>query len=115
MVAEWFHDRIWPYADSTGAGRSGIDVTNTPGVSVEVKATPGDNTGALLQAVRNAGDGLPVVVWRPNGYGPERIAQWPCLLTLADLTQLLLEAGYGNDLLAAAGYRGSIGGDSDAA
>jgi hypothetical protein len=98
VVAEWFRARIWPYAESTGAGRSGIDVTNTPGCSIEVKATPGDVTGALKQAVRNKGEGLPFVVWRPNGYGPERVAEWPVIFTLADATQLLIAAGYGDDL-----------------
>lgn len=96
LTAEWFACHGWPYATSTGAGRSGIDIENVPALAIEVKATPGDNSGALRQAVRNAGDALPLVVWRPNGYGPERIGGWPCLLTLADLTMLLRAAGYGD-------------------
>lgn len=99
LVADWFKRHGWPYAESAGAGRQGCDVTNVPGLSLEVKATPGDNTGALKQAVRNRGDGLPIVVWRPNGYGPERIAEWPAFLTLYDLTQLLREAGYGDEII----------------
>ncbi len=66
-----------------------------PGLSPEVKATPGDVTGALLQAIRNAGPGLPFVIWRPNGYGPERIAQWPVILRLEDFTALLIDTGFG--------------------
>lgn len=65
------------------------------GLSPEVKAKPGDVTGALNQAVKNRGDGVPFVVWRPNGYGPERIAKWPVILTLEDFTALLHQAGYG--------------------
>jgi hypothetical protein len=63
---------------------------------VEVKATAGDVTGALQQAHRNRGGGLPFVVWRPNGYGPERIASWPVILRLDDFTDLLHAAGYGD-------------------
>lgn len=97
MVAEkWFKSRGWPWATSKGAGESGIDIVNMPGLAPEVKAQPGDVTGALLQAVRNAGNDLPFVVWRPNGYGPERMAKWPVILTLEDFTALLHRAGYGD-------------------
>jgi len=96
MVAEWFQKHGWPFAYSKGAGESGIDVENMPGLSPEVKATPGDVTGALNQAVRNAGKGVPFVVWRPNGYGPERINRWLMILTLEDGTDLLRQAGYGD-------------------
>ena len=95
LVAAWFAAHGWPYAYSKGAGESGIDVMHMPGLAPEVKAVPGDNTGALSQAVRNAGDALPFVVWRPNGYGPERIADWPVFFRLSDATRLLRAAGYG--------------------
>lgn len=68
-----------------------------PGLSPEVKAKPGDVTGSLKQAVKNRGEGLPFVIWRPNGYGPERIAEWPVIFTLEDATELLIRAGYGNE------------------
>lgn len=96
LTALYFAVRGWPYAESTGAGRSGVDITGLPGLSVEVKATAGDNTGALAQAHRNRGDGLPFVVWRPNGFGPERIDSWPVIIRLDDFTALLHAAGYGD-------------------
>jgi hypothetical protein len=96
MVADWFKARGWPFAESTGAGRQGVDVTGLPGLSAEVKATAGDVTGALLQAHRNRGAGVPFVAWRPNGYGPERIDAWPVILRLDDFTELLHAAGYGD-------------------
>ena len=96
LVAEWFQERGWPFAYSKGSGESGIDIMNMPDLSPEVKAQPGDTTGALRQAVKNRGDGLPFVVWRPNGYGPERIEEWPVIFTLADATELLRQAGYGD-------------------
>ena len=97
LVARWFAARGWPFAESTGSGRSGVDVTGMPGLSAEVKATAGDVTGALHQAHRNRGGGLPFVVWRPNGYGPERIEQWPVIMRLDDFTALLTAAGYGDE------------------
>lgn len=98
IVAAWFATHGWPFAYSKGAGESGIDVENMAGLSPEVKATPGDVTGALLQAVRNRGGGVPFVVWRPNGYGPERLASWPVIVRLDDFTDLLHAAGYGDPL-----------------
>lgn len=97
LVAEWFQEHGWPDAESRAASLPGVDVMKMPGLAPEVKATPGDVTGALAQAVRNRGDGLPFVVWRPNGYGPERIAGWPVIFRLDDATGLLLAAGYGAD------------------
>lgn len=96
LVRDWFRPRGWQWAEACGAGAQGCDITNMPGLSPEVKATPGDNTGALKQAVRNAGEGLPFVVWRPNGYGPEKIAEWPVILRLDHFTALLRQAGYGS-------------------
>lgn len=96
LAAAEFRAHGWPYATTTGAGRTGIDLLNVPGLAVEVKATPGDVTGALRQAVANAGLGLPLVVWRPNGYGPERVGQWPVIFRFHDALQLLNDAGYGD-------------------
>ena len=96
IVADWFKDHGFPWAYARGAGESGVDVENMAGLSPEVKAVPGDVTGALRQAVRNKGGGIPFVVWRPNGYGPERVKEWPVIFTLADATVLLRAAGYGD-------------------
>lgn len=86
--------KSWRFATSTGAGESGVDIKNLPGLSPEVKARPGDVTGALKQAVKNRGEGLPFVIWRPNGYGPERAGEWPVIFTFDDALDLLEQAGY---------------------
>ena len=97
VVADWFAARGWELAESTGAGRSGVDITGMPGLAPEVKARNDFNlTGFLKQAVKNRGDGLPFVVVRPNGYGETRVGEWGVLMTLSDLTELLRAAGYGN-------------------
>jgi hypothetical protein len=99
LVAEWFAARGWPFAESAGAGRPGIDVTGIPGLACEVKARRGFNlTGFLRQATSERRHGLPFVVVRPDGYGPAKIGEWAMILTLADGTRLLQQAGYGDGL-----------------
>ena len=97
LVAQWFRHRGWPYAESTGASRQGADVTGTPDIAVEVKARAGfDPLAWIRQAVAAADGRLPFVVIRCNGQGETTVADWPCLIRLSDLTQLLHEAGYGD-------------------
>jgi hypothetical protein len=112
-VAGWFAANGWPYAEPVGSGRQGTDVTGMPGLCVEVKARRDfhitgwlrqhhDPAGAAERAVL-AGRGLaagsahplPLVVLRPDGFGPAGIAGWPAILRLDDLTVILREAGYG--------------------
>lgn len=96
LVATWLRDRGWPFAESAGAGRSGADVTGTPDIAVEVKARAGFDPLAWIRQAVTAADGrLPFVVMRCNGQGETTIADWPCLIRLGDLTQLLHQAGYG--------------------
>lgn len=98
LVAQWFKNHGWPFAQSAGAGRPGVDVTGIPGLACEVKARRGFNlTGFLKQATGERRHGLPFVVVRPDGYGPARIGEWAMIFTLDDGTQLLRDAGYGSD------------------
>lgn len=116
LLAGWFRSHGWVGAESRPASLPGSDVYGMPGLAPEVKATAGqDLTGALRQAKRNAsatcvfhGKNVPVpldeditctcdlafVIYRPNGYGPEKIGQWLVAFSLEDATQLLKEAGY---------------------
>lgn len=98
VVAEWFSRHGFPWAESTGAGRSGVDITGMPGVAIEVKARAGFQPLAWLRQAHEYADlGLPVVIFRPNGLGEANVAQWGALVRLEVLTQLLLEAGYGSE------------------
>lgn len=97
LVAQWFRNHGWPYAESTGASRQGADLTGTPDIAVEVKARTGFNPlDWIRQAVRTADGRLPIVILRCNGQGETTIPDWPVLLRLEDLTHLLHEAGYGD-------------------
>lgn len=94
LLAEWFRSHGWPNARSRAASLPGTDVEGLSLLAPEVKATAAmDLTGALRQAHANAGDKLPFVVYRPKGYGPERIGQWLAIFSLQDATRLLEMAG----------------------
>jgi len=88
--------RGWPYAEAVGNGRQGVDVTGTPGLSIEVKSLTDDRRPAamLKQAMRRAG--LALVIYRPPGYGPATIDDWPCILRFEDVCKLLAAAEYGD-------------------
>lgn len=102
VVAAWLRERGWPFAESTGASRQGADVTGTPDIAVEVKARANFSPLAWVrQAVAGADGRLPFVVLRCNGQGEGNVGDWPCLIRLADLTELLHGAGYGDPMNAA--------------
>ena len=97
IVAEYLAANGWPYAESTGAGRAGTDVTGCVGIDWEVKARRGLNISALMaQLGERSSEGLlGIGVIRPDGFGPARIHEWPAILCLADVVALLRAAGYG--------------------
>jgi hypothetical protein len=96
IVAKKLVEEGWPYAQSTGAGRSGTDVTGTIGIDWEVKAKKDFNPSAAIKQLKERSDGetLPVAVLRLNGQGPATVGDWPVVLRLDDLIRLLKEAGY---------------------
>ena len=96
IVANYFKEHGWPFAEPVGAGRSGSDVTGVVGCDIEVKARRNlDFTGTLRQLSERAAEGvLPFAVLRPDGYGPSKIGEWPVVLPLSVMVELLREAGY---------------------
>lgn len=97
LLAGWFKTRGWPFAEPVGAGRPGADVTGMPGVAIEAKARAKFEPLAWLkQAASERRHGVPAVVFRCNGQGEAALPDWGVLMTLADFTALLREAGYGS-------------------
>jgi len=96
IVADHLAARGWPFAESTGAGRSGSDITGTPGLAIEVKARADFSPMAWVRQA-SANEGLPLVTFRPNGMGEASVNIWPCIILLGDLIDLLHAAGYGED------------------
>jgi hypothetical protein len=97
VLANYLVDNGFPFAESTGAGRSGTDVTGTVGIDWEVKARAGFNPSAAIQQLKDrANDDLGIVVLRLNGQGEKSVSDWVCLLRLEDAVKLLRDAGYGD-------------------
>lgn len=99
LVAAYMVEHGWPWATDAGAGRTGSDILNTPGLKVEVKARRDFNITAWLRQASGAPTpGVPCVVQRPDGYGPAKIEDWPMIFRFGDGIILLRQAGYGDPL-----------------
>lgn len=98
VVAMYLAENGFPYAESTGAGRPGTDITGTVGIDWEVKARKDFSPSATIKQLkdRHNGKDLPVAVLRLNGQGEANVGEWVTLLRLEDFVQLLKDAGYGN-------------------
>lgn len=94
-IAEYLH-RIFPHATDAGMGRKGRDILNTGDTSWEVKARRDLDPLAWMRQARQA-EGLPIVAFRPDGAGPATVEDWPCILRLKDVVDLLIKAGYTED------------------
>jgi hypothetical protein len=90
-----------PYASSTGASAPGTDVENIAGFDIECKARRDWETGllgALRQSLKRPGL-FHAVVCRPDGYGPERVADWPVTMSSAEFARLIRLAGFGDPIV----------------
>jgi hypothetical protein len=92
LVAEHWRTHGWPHAEVRRG--NGTDLTGTPGIAVEIKARR-DFLATLWLKQASSRPGLPVCIWRPDGYGLTRIEEWPTMMYHRDLIALLHAAGYG--------------------
>jgi len=98
VLALFLAENGFPFAESTGAGRSGSDITGTVGIDWEVKARTGFNPAAVIAQMkeRNNGKDIQLAVLRLNGQGEKSVGDWVALTRLETLVELLREAGYGD-------------------
>jgi hypothetical protein len=77
ILAEYLQ-AYWPEAHATGKSAPGDDIVGTGVLAIEAKATAHNPIlPALRQAHGRAREGqIPVVIWRPNGFGPANVADW---------------------------------------
>ncbi len=67
----------------------GVDLVETPGAAVEIKARANLAIPAFIkQAKANAGQQMPVLILRLNGQGPASIDDWPVVVRMADFIEL---------------------------
>ena len=98
VVAQYLAANGFPYAESTGAGRQGSDITGTVGIDWEVKARTNFNPGETMRQLKDRANvlDLRVAVLRLNGQGEASIGEWVALLSLEQLVALIRQAGYGD-------------------
>ena len=96
VVAQWFAKHGFPWAESTGAGRSGSDITGMPGLAIEVKARRDFTPLAWLRQARTGSAGVPFVVFRCDGEGEANVGEWAVLARLDDFTEVIRSAGFGD-------------------
>ena len=97
VLADYLANNGFPFAESTGAGRSGSDITGCVGIDFEVKARAGFSPAAAIKQLKDRKKkALGVVVLRLNGQGEKSVDDWVCLLRLEDAVKLLRDAGYGD-------------------
>lgn len=96
LVAEYWKP-LYPMAQSTGAGRTGKDVLNTPGLWLEVKARSKFEPVSALKQAKEADlfNEIPMFVYRPNGVGETRVGEWLVTMRQVDARHLVGLAGYG--------------------
>lgn len=95
ILADYYKANGWEFAERTGAGRPGVDVTGMPGLAPEVKARRGFEPQAWLKQAESR-EGVPFVVFRPNGFGEASVARWGVLMSVEEHTKLLRAAGFGS-------------------
>ena len=99
VVAQYLAANGFPYAESTGAGRQGSDITGTIGIDWEVKARTNFSPGETMRQLKDRGNDLDlrVAVLRLNGQGEASIGDWVALLSFEQLVALMRQAGYGDE------------------
>jgi hypothetical protein len=98
VLALYLASHGFPFAESTGAGRSGTDVTGTVGIDWEVKARKDFTPSAVMKQLKERSNGkdLQVAVLRLNGQGEASIGEWMTIVRLEDFVKLIRAAGYGD-------------------
>ena len=97
IVAEYSAANGFPYAESTGAGRQGSDITGTVGIDWEIKARTNFSPGETMRQLKDRANDLDlrVAVLRLNGQGEASIGDWVALVSFEQLVTLIRQAGYG--------------------
>lgn len=106
-VAEFLAEAGWPEARRPAAFLAGPDTLHVPGLRFEIKArrdlrlttwleqaAPARLTAAEVYLGAVPAE-LPIVVHRPDGWGPAKVGLWPASMRLEHLVALLRAAGYG--------------------
>lgn len=104
MVVDYLRTQGWPFAERRAlSGRMDKgDVTGTPNLVWEVKGAARLCIPEWLRETeverRNAKADYGILVVKPKGYGANRIHEWPAIVPLGMMTEMLRMMGYGGPL-----------------
>ncbi len=82
-LAADYLSHLFPDVRAVAASLPGPDLLNTPGFSFEMKATERFSPTTALKQAREACEiekEYPVAIYRPRGYGPEKIGKWVVMM-----------------------------------
>jgi hypothetical protein len=96
IFAQYLKQNGWIYAEATSSSAVGTDIKGIIGVDWELKARAGFPVKeAMKQQSKRIKEGvLPIAVLRQNGQGEADIDNWPAVVPVHIMIQLLKEAGY---------------------
>lgn len=96
IFAQFLKDQGWTYAEATSSSAQGTDIKGVIGVDWEIKARNGFPVKeAMKQQAKRYKEGIiSIAVLRQNGQGETDIENWPAVVPVKTLIQLLKEAGY---------------------
>jgi hypothetical protein len=96
IFANYLKDNGWIYAEATSSSAAGTDIKGVIGVDWEMKARADfDPKAAMKQQAKRIKEGvIPIAVLRQNGQGEADIENWPAVVPVKIMIQLLKEAGY---------------------
>lgn len=99
-VVDYLHATGWPHAErrAFNGSKDRGDIAGIPGVILEVKSGARLELPIWLRETEtervNDGAAYGLLVVKPKGIGATRVAEWPVVLPLTAVLQLLQEAGY---------------------
>jgi hypothetical protein len=96
IFANYLKDNGWIYAEATSSSAAGTDIKGVIGVDWEMKARADfDPKAAMKQQAKRIKEGvIPIAVLRQNGQGEADVENWPAVVPVKIMIQLLKEAGY---------------------
>lgn len=99
LAADYLRE-LFPEVRAVAASLKGRDLLGTPGFSIEMKATEKFSPTQDLKQARSNTDletEYPVAIYRPRGYGPERIGRWVVLMDFDQFRELVREIQHGRE------------------
>lgn len=91
IAQRWRDNGMFPHCTDVGNGRQGNDLSNTPGLAVEIKARDTVSWPAALKQAESGKanpDDIAIVIARHNGQGEQSTDNWTVTLSLVDFELL---------------------------